>query len=50
MIIDKKTYVGPNSLLGHGEVTVPNIEKPELLTKGISVVGKNVHLPEDYSW
>ena len=27
-------------------LTTPNIEKPELLTKGISVIGKGVFLPE----
>ena len=46
VIIDKKTYVGKYSLIGHGDVTTPNIEKPELLTKGISVIGKGVFLPE----
>lgn len=46
VIIDKKTYVGKYSLIGHGDVTTPNIEKPELLSKGISVIGKGVFLPE----
>ena len=46
MIFDKRVYVGKTSLLGHGDDYTANKAKPELLTKGISVVGKHAHLPE----
>ena len=46
VILDKRVYVGKNSLLGHGDDYTANKAKPELLTKGISVVGKHAHLPE----
>lgn len=46
VIIDKNTYIGKNSLIGHGLVTVPNEEKPDILSSGISVIGKKAILPE----
>ncbi|RRD39138.1 glucose-1-phosphate adenylyltransferase [Leptotrichia sp. OH3620_COT-345] len=46
IILDKRVYVGKNSLLGHGDDYTPNKAKPDLLTKGISVIGKRAHLPD----
>ena len=46
MIIDKKVYVGKNSVLGHGDDYSPNRDKPDLLTRGISVIGKSVLIPD----
>lgn len=46
VIIDKKTYVGKNSFIGHGEANIPNKEKPDLLASGITVIGKGVHIPD----
>lgn len=46
VIIDKNTYIGKNSLIGHGVVTVPNEEKPDILSSGISVIGKKAFLPD----
>lgn len=44
VIIDKKVYIGKYSLIGHGDDYTANIEKPDLLTKGISVIGKAAKL------
>lgn len=46
MILDKRVYVGKNSLLGHGDDFTANKAKPDLLAKGISVIGKHSRLPE----
>ncbi|WP_314010825.1 glucose-1-phosphate adenylyltransferase [Pseudostreptobacillus hongkongensis] len=43
-IIDKNVYIGKNSIIGHGDNYTPNIEKPDLLSKGINVIGKGVKL------
>ena len=47
-IIDKDVIIGKFALVGHGEDYSPNIEKPDLLFKGISVIGKG-SLVEDNS-
>ncbi|CAM3214804.1 glucose-1-phosphate adenylyltransferase [Streptobacillus felis] len=44
VILDKKVYIGKNSLIGHGDDYRPNNDKPDLLSKGISVIGKNAKL------
>ncbi|WP_073508250.1 glucose-1-phosphate adenylyltransferase [Streptobacillus notomytis] len=44
VILDKNVYIGKNSLIGHGDDYSPNIEKPDLLSKGISVIGKSAKL------
>ena len=46
MIIDKRVYVGKNSILGYGDDYSPNHEKPDLLSRGISVIGKSAILPD----
>ena len=47
-IIDKDVIIGKFALVGHGEDYSPNREKPDLLIKGISVIGKG-SLVEDNS-
>ena len=46
MIIDKTVYVVKNSILGYGDDYSPNHEKPDLLSRGISVIGKKAILPD----
>ena len=46
MIIDKGVYVGKNSILGYGDDFSANHEKPDLLSRGISVIGKKAILPD----
>ncbi|MBP9479572.1 MAG: glucose-1-phosphate adenylyltransferase [Sebaldella sp.] len=45
VIIDKKVYVGKNCLVGHGDDLTPNKERPELLEKGITVIGRSTKIP-----
>src|SRR5690606_25248227 len=44
-IIDKHVVVGRDSHLGFGDDFTPNIEKPDLLTSGITVVEKSAIIP-----
>lgn len=46
-IIDKKVVIGRNSYIGYGDDLTPNIEKPDLLTTGITVIEKRTMIPED---
>ena len=45
-IIDKETIVSKNAIIGTFE-NIPNIEKPGLLSSGITVLGKNLLVPEN---
>ena len=45
-IIDKNSVIGKNVKIGVGE-NIPNIERPDLLSSGITVVGKSVHIPDN---
>ena len=44
-IIDKKVVVGRDSYIGYGEDNTANIEKPDLLSSGITVVEKRTEIP-----
>lgn len=45
-IIDKKVVIGRHTSIGHGDDT-PNIEKPDLLDSGITVIEKGAVIPSD---
>ncbi|MGL4336876.1 MAG: glucose-1-phosphate adenylyltransferase [Turicibacter sp.] len=45
-IIDKKVRVGKGCIIGSGAVKQPNIEKPDVLSSGLNVIGKGVRIPE----
>jgi glucose-1-phosphate adenylyltransferase len=45
-IIDKHTKIGAYAKVGFGDDLTPNIEHPELLTTGITVLGKHLNVPE----
>ncbi len=45
-IIDKNVVIGKNCKIGHGEDYKANINKPHLLSSGLNVIGKGVHIPE----
>ncbi|MFA5067148.1 MAG: hypothetical protein WC466_03805, partial [Candidatus Izemoplasmatales bacterium] len=46
-IIDKKTVIMDNALVGFGDDLTPNQENPELLSSGISVLGKHLVVPKN---
>jgi glucose-1-phosphate adenylyltransferase len=46
-IIDKKVVIGRDSYIGYGNDFTANIEKPDLLTSGITVIEKRTVIPEE---
>ncbi len=46
-IIDKKTVVGENAMVGFGTDLTPNRENPGLLSSGITVLGKHLKVPKN---
>ncbi|MCD4826288.1 MAG: NTP transferase domain-containing protein [Acholeplasmataceae bacterium] len=46
-IIDKKVVIGRDSYIGYGDDFTPNVEKPDLLTSGITVIEKRTIIPEE---
>lgn len=46
-IIDKHVVVGHDSYLGYGDDFTPNIDKPEVLSSGITVVEKSTIIPSN---
>ena len=45
-IIDKNCVIGKGSIIGRGAVICANEEKPKVLSSGLNVIGKGVHIPE----
>ena len=45
-IIDKNCVIGKGSIIGRGSNVCPNQEKPKVLSSGLNVIGKGVHIPE----
>ena len=39
-IIDKEVVIGENSLIGTGDKSIPNQDKPDILSSGLNVIGK----------
>lgn len=46
-IIDKHTIIEESAMVGFGDDQTPNKERPDLLSSGITVVGKSVHVPKN---
>jgi glucose-1-phosphate adenylyltransferase len=46
-IIDKRTVIGENAMVGFGNDMTPNRENPSLLSSGITVLGKNLEVPKN---
>jgi len=44
-ILDKDVVVGENCIIGAGDDLRPNQERPDILSSGISILGKRVRLP-----
>ena len=44
-ILDKEVTVGQGCVVGEGDMTVPNIERPDIVNSGITIVGKRVTIP-----
>lgn len=46
-IIDKKVVIGRDSYIGYGDDLTANVEKPDLLSSGITVIEKRSVIPEE---
>ncbi|MBI9008635.1 MAG: NTP transferase domain-containing protein [Tenericutes bacterium] len=46
-IIDKHSTIEENAMVGFGEDYTPNVERPELLSEGITVIGKGLTVPKN---
>lgn len=46
-IVDKKAVIGRGSYIGHGDDFTPNIEKPDLLASGITVIERKTIVPDE---
>lgn len=44
-IIDKEVVIGPGAVVGEGDASVPNRARPDIVTSGISIIGKRVIVP-----
>jgi glucose-1-phosphate adenylyltransferase len=44
-ILDKEVVVGRGAIVGTGDDNVPNVERPDIVNAGITVVGKRVTIP-----
>jgi len=46
-IIDKHTIIEAGAMVGFGDDMTENKERPDLLSTGITVIGKHVHVPKN---
>ncbi len=46
-IIDKKVYIGYNTIVGYSDDYTPNKERPDLLESGINVIAKSAIIPDN---
>ncbi|MFH1679372.1 MAG: glucose-1-phosphate adenylyltransferase family protein, partial [Candidatus Eisenbacteria bacterium] len=46
VIADEKAVIAGNARIGHGDARTPNRSFPDLLSSGITLVGKKAHVPE----
>ena len=47
VIADKNVVIGENARVGHGDDFTPNRSVPELLSSGITLIGKNSVIPKE---
>ena len=45
VVLDKEIMVGAGARVGEGDDMTPNVEMPDKLNAGITVVGRNAHIP-----
>lgn len=46
VVIDKEVMIGPGSVVGTGDESVANLELPDRLNSGITVIGKGAFVPK----
>ena len=45
-VVDKQVVIGAGAVVGTGDETIANVEMPDKLNLGITVIGKNAQIPE----
>jgi glucose-1-phosphate adenylyltransferase len=48
-ILDKEVIVGNRAVIGDGDASVPNAERPDIVNAGINIIGKRVVVPPGLS-
>ena len=46
MVVDKNVHIGAGAVVGTGDESVANVQMPDKLFAGISVIGKGAYLPD----
>ena len=46
VVVDKQVMIGAGAVVGTGDESVANVQLPDKLTGGISVVGKGTYIPD----
>lgn len=44
-IIDKEVMVGKNAYVGYGDDWTPNLERPDIVNAGVTIIGKRAEIP-----
>ena len=44
-IIDKSVTVGKNAYVGYGDDFTPNLERPDIVNTGVTIIGKRAEIP-----
>jgi glucose-1-phosphate adenylyltransferase len=47
-IVDKEVTIGARAIVGEGDEDVPNFERPDIVSTGISIIGKRVAIPRHF--
>ncbi len=47
-IVDKDVEIGPGSLVGTGDPSIPNSERPDIVYTGLSIIGKRAVIPGEF--
>ena len=47
-IVDKEVEIGPNAIVGEGSMSIANIDRPDILNTGISIIGKRARIPAGF--
>ena len=46
VVIDKQVMVGAGAVVGTGDESVANVQMPDKLSAGITVIGKGAYIPD----
>ena len=44
-IVDKDVVIGKNAYVGYGDDWTPNLERPDIVNAGVTIIGKRAEIP-----